>query len=414
MEQSQEIQVGDQIIVQRQGYTKLHKLKKHGNMVIGKFTVQMDNIIGQKYFDTFQMKNYSQNNKLYILEKVEDGKNVGNAVNIETSGMDNRNIVSDESAQTLTKDDIDELQNSELNSNAIVEKLINNSKTFNMKTEYSQEKYIKKKEKKYFEYLQIRKPTIRLLTNMFYRQDPTKTLGIRIDDLSQILTYANIHSDGNHLLYDSGSSGLMSAAVMNAIGANTSGTLIHMHPGNECQKNAFLAMQFPEEQTHRCINVNLYSVLRCFYQNKNSFVDNICNDTEDKSEGEPEPKKAKLDGEPTQLTPKEPQWKLDNESACKILNNKCDSLIVTAKEHPVNIVKELLQFLQGGRQMVVFSVTKEPLQDLFIYLKGRLDIIAIKLSNNFLRNYQVLPERTHPEMMMNTGGFILSAVKLNS
>lgn len=103
---------------------------------------------------------------------------------------------------------------------------------------------------------------------MFYRQDPSKTLGIRIDDLSQILTYANIHSDGNHLLYDSGTSGLLSAAILNQIGANTNGHLIHMHPGNECQKSAFVAMQFPQEQAERCINVNIYSVLRCFYQNQ--------------------------------------------------------------------------------------------------------------------------------------------------
>ncbi|XP_076256643.1 tRNA methyltransferase 6 non-catalytic subunit [Rhynchophorus ferrugineus] len=414
------IKAGDQVIVQRQGYTKLHKLKQHGSVVIGKFTVQMDNIVGEKYFDTFQMKNCPENKKLFILEKVEEVNSASNAVNIEKSGRDNRNIVGDDSSQTLTKEDIDKLQDVQLNSNAIVEKLINNSKTFNMKTEYSQEKYIKKKEKKYFEYIQIRKPTIRLLTNMFYRQDPTKTLGIRIDDLSQILAYANVHSEGNHLLYDSGSSGLMSAAIMNCIGANTNGCLIHMHPGNECQKNAFIAMQFPQEQKDRCINVNLYSVLRCFYQNKKTQneIDNTnhlnkIKTDENVDDIEPATKKARIEEQLPTSCEKQPQWKLENERACKILQNKCDSLIIAAKEHPVSIVKELIQFLQGGRQLVVFNLNKEPLQDLFIYLKTRLDTVAIKLSNNFLRNYQVLPERTHPEVMMNSGGYVLSAVKLN-
>lgn len=397
------INVGDQIIVQRQGYTKLHKLKQHGNMVIGKFTVQMDNIIGQKYFDTFQMKNSPENKKSFILEKVEDSLAAANSVTIEKSGQDNRNIVIDGESQSLTKEDIDKLQDSELNSNAIIEELVSNSKTFSMKTEYSQEKYIKKKEKKYFEYIQIRRPTIRLLASMFYRQDPSKTIGIRIDDLSQILTYTNIQSSGNHLLYDSGSSGLMMAAIMNSIGSNTEGTLIHMHPGNECQKNAFVAMQFPKEQQDRCINVNLYSVLRCFYQNKDSFADNI---------EAPEAKRQKLDPEEASSA-KTPQWQLDNIKACEILQNQCDSLVITSKEHPVTIVKELLQFLKGARQLVVFNLIREPLEDLFIYLKTRLDVVNIKLSNNFLRNYQVLPERTHPEVNMNSGGYILSAVKLS-
>lgn len=195
-ETNDKVKVGDYLVVQRQGYTKLHRLRNHGNLILGSFTVEMDNVIGEKYYDTFQMKNMPGNKKLYILEKVDEINTATGSVNIEKSGADNRHIPNNADSQSLTKDDIDKLKDEELSSNNIVEQLINNSRTFNMKTEYSQEKYIKKKEKKYFEYIQIRKPTIRLLSQMFYRQDPTKTLGIRVDDLSQILTCANIHPEG--------------------------------------------------------------------------------------------------------------------------------------------------------------------------------------------------------------------------
>lgn len=192
------IKVGDHVIVQRQGYTKLHKVKAHSNLILGGFTVEMDNVVGQKYFDTFQMKNTPGNKKFYLLEKVDEVNSAVGTVTIKKSGTDNRHIPNDGESQGLTKDDIDKLKDEDFSSNNIVGQLINNSKTFNMKTEYSQEKYIKKKEKKYFEFIQIRKPSIRLLAQMFYRQDPSKTLGIRIDDLSQILTYANIHPEGKH------------------------------------------------------------------------------------------------------------------------------------------------------------------------------------------------------------------------
>ncbi|KAJ8933787.1 hypothetical protein NQ314_013823 [Rhamnusium bicolor] len=427
------INVGDYLVVQRQGYTKLHKLKNHGNLILGSFTVEMDNIIGEKYFDTFQMKNMPGSRRFYILEKVDEVNTATGSLNIEQSGADNRNIPNNAESQGLTKEDIDKLKGEELSSNNIVEQLINNSKTFSMKTEYSQEKYIKKKEKKYFEYIQIRRPSIRLLSQMFYRQDPTKTMGIRIDDLSQILTYANIHPEGNHLLYDSGTSGLMPAAIMNAIGSNTTGSLIHMHPGNECQKNAFVAMQFPQEQSDRCVNVNLYSVLRCFYQSKETFSfkndslekpSDIATKTSETEGSESENRVMETSAvsedtaEPSAKKPRieensqKRQWQLDNEKACRILKNKVDCLIITAKEHPVNIVKELLQFLSGGRSFVVFSLLKEPLQDLYFYLKSRVDIIYIRLSTNFMRNYQVLPDRTHPEVNMNTGGYILTGFKL--
>lgn len=103
---------------------------------------------------------------------------------------------------------------------------------------------------------------------------------------------------------------------------------------------------------------------------------------------------------------------LENEKACKILEEKVDGLVLTVKEHPVNLVKGLLPFLKGGRNLVVFCLIREPLQDLFVYLKSRCDVISIRVSNNFMREYQVLPERTHPKVNMNSGGYILSALKL--
>lgn len=190
------INVGDFVIIQRQGYTKLHKVKNNSKVILGSFTVKLNNIIGCKYFDMFQIKNAPDGKNLYTAEKVEAMNSAIDLINIEESGRDNRSIPNNAESQGLSKDDIDKLKEEQLSSNSIIGELINNSKTFNMKTGYSQEKYIKKKEKKYFEYIQIRKPTIRLLAQMFFRQDFLKTLKIRIDDLSQMMTYANIHQEG--------------------------------------------------------------------------------------------------------------------------------------------------------------------------------------------------------------------------
>lgn len=393
------IKSGDYVIIQRQGYTKLHKIKEHGTISLGQFTIELDNCIGHKYFDTFQMKVIDK--KLYTLEKVKQATTVLDLCR-DTCGIDNRNITDNGDSQNLSKEEIVRLQEESVSSTDIVEKLIENSKTFNTKTEYSQEKYIKKKEKKYFEYIQLRRPSIRLLAQMFYRQDPSKTLGVRIEDLAQILTYTNIQSDGNYLLYDSGTSGLTTAAMMHSIGSNTKGHLIHMHPGNECQKNAVMAMQFDKEQTERCINVNLYSVLRCFHQSKETFK---VHENEMENEEEVPTKKIKLDDNKT-------CWQIENERACKILEKKVDGLVVISKEHPVNIVKSLQQFLRGSRNLVVFNMFREPLQELYIHLKTKCDFVCIKLSSNFVRNYQILPERTHPEVNMTSGGYILTAHKL--
>lgn len=399
------------MIIQRQDYTKLHKLKERGTVSLGSFAIELDNIVGCKYFDTFQMVVKPDAKKLYTLEKVGEIATVAQ-LNIEKSGKDNRDITDDGDSQKMTKDDITRLRDEDLSSSNIVEKLITNSKTFASKTGFSQEKYLKKKEKKYFEYVQIRRPTVRLLAQMYFRQDPSRTQGLRIDDLSQMLTYSNVQSEGDYILYDSGTSGLVTAALIHAIGPDTTGRLIHMHPGNECQKNAFVAMQFPREQVERCINVNIYSVLRCFYQSGCDTVE-TSESGDATSEGESTNRKRKAEtneGEPP--AKKKPGWQLENEKACAVLTEKVDGLIVVAKEHPVKIVEELLSFVKGGRNIVVFNLLKEPLQDLYLFLKSRTDFINIRVSNNFLRHYQVLPDRTHPYVNMTSGGYLLSATKL--
>lgn len=193
-------------------------------------------------------------------------------------------------------------------SSKIIEKLVENSKTFHTRTEYSQDKYLLKKEKKYFEFVQIRQPTIRLMADIFYRQDADKVLGIRVDTLSQIISYSGVSGFGNFLLYESGTNGLLPAAMLNSMGAETDATLVHMHPGNVPQKQALLALKLPVEQQQRCISVNLYSVLRQYYQGEKPEATPVetppappveeqqqSDDVEPSETTEPSSKKPKLD-----------------------------------------------------------------------------------------------------------------------
>jgi tRNA (adenine58-N1)-methyltransferase non-catalytic subunit len=59
----------------------------------------------------------------------------------------NKNYFDDNTAQTLTADQIKEIK-SEQGGEVLITKLIENSSTFNQKTQFSQEKYVKKKKNK--------------------------------------------------------------------------------------------------------------------------------------------------------------------------------------------------------------------------------------------------------------------------
>ncbi|KAM7352461.1 tRNA methyltransferase 6 non-catalytic subunit [Cochliomyia hominivorax] len=428
------INLGDYIVIQRQKFTKLQKF---GNLdattMLGKDQLELKGLLDQPYGATFKMcpkedlgKSHRGRQKLHTLELCNEFemRNIREVLGISSSGEDNRNIIDDGDSQALKPEDIHKLRDECNESTKIIEKIVENSKTFHNKTEYSQEKYLKKKEKKYFEYIQIRQPTIRLITEIFYRQDAEKVMGLRVDTLSQIISYSGISAFGNYLLYESGSKGLLPAAFLNSMGANTEAQLVHMHPGNVPQKQAILALNLPEEQLQRCISVNIYSVLREFYQGGEGTTTPQTPDI-----SEPSSKKQKLneeDKDSSEISSDSvnnedltkpfalQKWQLENKRAVSLMQQKFDSLVIAAKEHPANLVKELLPFVKPSRPVVVFSLCKEVLMELYVDLKTSSKITNLHLTSNWLRMYQILPNRTHPEVNMQANsGYLLTGITLS-
>lgn len=427
------IKIGDYIIIQKQNYKKLHKFNKpNSSITLGRDNVNLNGIEGRLYFSYFKLNSSSnKRNREYTVEYTEETITLKDEIDIKVSGNDNRNILDDGHSQKLSAADIEVLKSDANKASDIVETLIINSNTFHNKTEYSQEKYLKKKEKKYFEYIQILKPTLRLVADIMYKLEPTKIQQLRLDTLSQIITLSNIQSEGVHLLYDSGSNGLLEAALLGAIGEQTEGKLVHMHPGNMSQKQALLALNFREEQLKRCISANVYSALRQFYQGSDTNSNGKDRSQEEnplkrKIEEDPEinRKVAKIESslastatfeksniisvdlqakeqntdvmkinEPTEIKtlpePKKPKWHFDNIEASELLKNKVDSLVIACKEDPQNIFKELVNYVKPGRPFVIYYPVVEPLQNLFLALKPQCTVSALKLTCTWMRNYQV-------------------------
>ncbi|KAH8255601.1 hypothetical protein KR038_007022 [Drosophila bunnanda] len=438
---SPSIQLGDYIVIQRQKYTKLQKFGSlDTTATLGKETLELKSLLDQPYGSTFKMsvketkpgKRGAQRQHTLELCSETELNSTREALGISSSGADNRDICDNGEAQALKSADIEQLREECNESSKIIEKLVENSKTFHARTEYSQEKYLRKKEKKYFEFVQIRQPTIRLMVDIFYRQDAEKIMGIRVDTLSQIISYSGVCGFGSYLLYESGTNGLLPAAMLNSIGAGTEGNLVHMHPGNVPQKQALLALKLPLEQQLRCVSVNLYSVLREFYQRGEAIESNHPvteptevldqniqpeTPTEDQPEAiEPSTKKPKLEevkGGNGEGNKGPPRWQLENKRATALMHNKFDSLVLASKEHPSSILQALLPLVKPSRPVVVFSTCKELLQETYMELKTSGKVTGLHLTSNWLRTYQILPNRTHPEVNMSgNSGYLLTGYTL--
>jgi tRNA (adenine-N(1)-)-methyltransferase non-catalytic subunit len=178
--------------------------------MIDKLKCKFDNLISQPYGFNYEIKDQ----QLHLFKKALNDEN--NAVEIV---KDNRNLLDKTENQKLSRDDIEKMKTAEdMSGNEIIGKLIENSASFQNKTQYSQEKYIKKKKDKYLPIYQIMRPTIRTLCE-FYTQgiNKRKILNMRMDTISQMLTYSNLAAHRNVMVLES-CKGLILSAVVERVG----------------------------------------------------------------------------------------------------------------------------------------------------------------------------------------------------
>ena len=90
-----------------------------------------------------------------------------------------------------------------------------------------------------------------------------------------------------------------------------------------------------------------------------------------------------------------------------------DALIIASKFDISAVFTPLLHFLAPSRPFVAFSQSIEPLARCKAELDAKQTAVHVRVTESFLREYQVLPMRTHPEMMTSaTGGYLLTGFKV--
>ena len=92
---------------------------------------------------------------------------------------------------------------------------------------------------------------------------------------------------------------------------------------------------------------------------------------------------------------------------------QCDSLIVACNYDPTHTLLTLLPYLEASSPFVVFYEYLESLVECFREIQRLGLAINLRLTDTWMREYQILPNRSHPNMNMSqNGGFILTGVKL--
>lgn len=110
-------------------------------------------------------------------------------------------------------------------------------------------------------------------------------------------------------------------------------------------------------------------------------------------------------------TKKELRLQEVNRAKALLREREMHGLLILTKEHdPGSIINILIEFLGLSRPFAIFSSTMEPLKECYAQLKRKS--LYLRISETWLRKYQVLDDRTRPDMIMNAAsGFILSGIK---
>lgn len=395
--------------------TNMLQITNCGEQKIGRTKVSVKQAVGERFGTIFQINKRK-------LEKVDDEDefldSISFDVNAEQSDqklnivVDNRGYVDSNTAQKLSNIDILKLKEDGASGAEIIKNLIENSDTWANKTEFAQEKWLKRKMKKYVCRMRLVKTTPATLCEAYHSKSRDKICGIRSDTLSQIVNFSGLHAGRNVLIVESCIGLLVGAAAYRMRGE---GRILSVYDGQQPHYELVTALNLDSKFTDIIQPVSSNELAPAAdYVRKCGFdllqdiplVQPLQNST-DTGTGTQQPliKNYNSTGRNAR----------DQLRVRSFLHQGAESLIIATRFDPLPILMECLALLAPSSPLVVYHEFKEPLLPCYEYLLKRELAVKIVLADSWLREFQVLPGRFHPQMHMSgSGGFLLYATYLGT
>uniref|UniRef100_A0A251SDV7 tRNA (adenine(58)-N(1))-methyltransferase non-catalytic subunit TRM6 n=1 Tax=Helianthus annuus TaxID=4232 RepID=A0A251SDV7_HELAN len=350
---------------------------------------------------------------------------------VKDESRDNRALIDNNTAQTLTGEDIEGLRRQGASGNEIVEALIANSATFENKTAFSQEKYRLKKQKSTLLKYSYDAPSPAAYVTLTSRS----ILQESVDTLSLLLSFANVTAQSDVLVVDM-IGGLITGAVAERLGGT--GYVCNTYRGDSPHSLEIVRMfNFGDEINRRIVRLPLTELSASHVGDSKGnghlqvadSIENPSNQSDvtlssiqsDQPVSMEATTVASEDEKPDTVTvvakvhkAVQPGEKAPEDAIKSWKENGFSSLIIAAPDADAwNIVKEVLPFLSFSAPFVIYHQYLQPLATCMHNLQVEKMAIGLQITEPWLREYQVLPSRTHPHMQMSaSGGYVLSGTKI--
>ncbi|KAI3622705.1 eukaryotic translation initiation factor 3 62 kda subunit [Moniliophthora roreri] len=385
---SLKIQSGDIVMVrQPNGDVRSIKIERDSTVQVGRIgSFHANELMGQLYGFTYEI--VSKKLKIIPTRSLEE---------VEDTDATNELINDGQFVQPLTLAEITALKQSGVHASDIIKKQIEQHANYSLKTEYSKEKYKKRKEAKYSKSFTTIEPTLFNVCDYWFKKDQNRIRDIRPDSLSQMLLLANIRPGGRYLAVDD-ASGLVVASILDRLGGE--GRLLTICDTDSPPAYPVMAnFNFRPEQTSIMTSLNWATAQEEYTP---IMAPTEVPSAEIKSERQKSRlKKRKLVSDALMRTREE------------LFAGEFEGLIVASQYDPTVIVERLAPYLAGSASIIVHSPHLQVVADLQAELRSLPGFLAPSVTEVWLRQYQVLPGRTHPTMNTSgSGGYILHVVKV--
>ena len=149
-----------------------------------------------------------------VSEEEACGETVVNKVLADMdAGQDNRTAQDRaQNGQGLGREEIMSMRGAK-QGDAVISDLVKNNVGFNTKNRFTQEKFVRHKQKKHGGRLRIMRPSMKLLSTQMLSRDQKATSLMEVQQLATVMNLANIHANANVLLVES-TAGLLTGAIM--------------------------------------------------------------------------------------------------------------------------------------------------------------------------------------------------------
>ncbi|AYU83961.1 hypothetical protein, conserved [Leishmania donovani] len=410
MSSSDLIQEDDYVFISGGGSNKIVQVKKDVTVRLGRSGAALaTTLIGMRYGGVCHLdharKKFMESDEYPDLDitEVGDGEEV----------KDNRDLVDDNTNQQLSNDEVAAIRR-EKGLDQLLQTLVEKSASYRTKTNFAQEKYLKKKQKKYGTLFKIERVTVDNLAELHVptinpsdnTSEEARCLRLRADTVALILHHSDVHHNSRVILYEK-TNGVLPASLLTRM--SDEGRIFQILDKN-AQPNPMTAI--------KVLKLPLVKERWKAVPRNPGFLEGLEEPDKESARGTAEAAEKNAAGAAAgkglrrqDTCASSTQWVKGLEARQLLLESPADSLVICDDESPQRAVADLLPFLAFGGHIVVYSPFPEDLTGIFLALRD--NCVNLQISETWYRHHQVLPKRTHPTVNMSTAaGYLLTAIKV--